>query len=361
MTFYSDHSDEIERPRYAVDFVDVRDFEQRCRDAGNFTARDRHEHDCRHHELEPSPGARLRFAARRVLAAGAETGGMSNATIPARTLGSTGRSAAVFGLGGEGVLRTFGYDKQAADVINAALYEGVTYCDSARAYAGSEAYYGAALGRRRDSVFLTSKAHDRTKRGALAMLDQTLSNMRVDYLDLWQLHDVRTWDEIEAIGAPGGTFEAFDEAKRSGKVRHIGVTGHHDPEVLLAAITQFTFDTVLLPVNPAEAAAEAFVTSVVPEANRRGMGVIAMKVLCRGLLSNMEGTPPLQELIDYALSQPVSLAIIGCDDVEQVRQNAAAARAFRPMPAERQRELEATVRPWAERLLYYRPPALRAR
>jgi aryl-alcohol dehydrogenase-like predicted oxidoreductase len=305
------------------------------------------------HAALPAPG--LLLATRRFLAPLAEAPRMPQAKIATRPLGSTGRTATLLGLGGEGVLRTFGYDRQAADVIGAALDEGVTYCDSARAYAGSEAYYGSALGKRRDQVFLTSKSHDRDKRGALAMLDQTLSNMRIEHLDLWQLHDVRTWEEIDAIGAPGGTFEAFDEAKRAGKARFIGVTGHHDTEVLLAAIARFPFDTVLLPVNPAEPSAGAFVDEVVPEAIRRGMGVVAMKILCRGLLAKMPDPPSTQELFDYALSQPVSLAIVGCDDVDQVRHNAAAARAFAPMSVERQRALEARVRPWASKLLYYRP------
>ena len=275
--------------------------------------------------------------------------------MPTRPLGRTGVEPTIFGLGGEGVLRTYGYDRQAAAVIDAALDEGVTYCDCARAYAGSESYYGAALGSRRDRIFLTSKAHDRGRRGALAMLDQTLATMRVDHLDLWQLHDVRTWDEIDEMGAPGGTFEAFVAAKAAGKARFIGVTGHHDPEVLLAAIERFSFDTVLLPINPAEPAAEAFAHRVVPEAVRRGMGVIAMKIFCRGLLFQGDFGLREQELFDYALSQTVSLAIVGCDDVAQVKRNAAAARAFAPMSEARQRELEARVRESAERLLYYRP------
>ncbi|HXM18071.1 MAG TPA: aldo/keto reductase [Candidatus Tumulicola sp.] len=282
---------------------------------------------------------------------------MNSTELPSRLLGKTGQRVSIFGLGGEGVLRTFGYDAQARAMIDAALEAGVTYCDSARAYAGSEQYYGAALGPRRERIFLTSKAHERSKRGALAMLDETLRNMRTDHLDLWQLHDVRTWDEIEMMGDPEGTYAAFEQAKREGKTRFIGVTGHHDVEVLLAAIKQFDFDTVLLPINPCEPAAEAFADAVVPEANARGMGVIAMKVLCRGLLLQTQEPPSVQQLFDYALSQAVSLAIIGCDDVLQVRENAAAARAFKPMAQADQRALEARVRPWAERMLYYRPAA----
>ena len=285
---------------------------------------------------------------------------MDSTHLPSRLLGSTGVSVSIFGLGGEGVLRTFGYDAQARAVIDAALEDGVSYFDCARAYAGSEQYYGAALGPRRSRIFLCSKAHDRSYDGALAMLDQTLANMRTDHLDLWQLHDVRTWDDIEAMDGERGTFAAFERAKRDGKVRFIGVTGHHDPEVLLEAIRRFRFDTVLLPVNPCEPAAEPFTDVVVPHAVSLGMGVIAMKVLSRGLLLQLSEPPSIQALFDYALTQPVSLAIIGCDDVSQVRANAATARAFKPMAEAELRSLEQHVRPAAERMLYYRPPTLRA-
>jgi aryl-alcohol dehydrogenase-like predicted oxidoreductase len=280
--------------------------------------------------------------------------------LPSRLLGDTGERVSIFGLGGEGILRTFGHEAQARAVIEAALETCITYFDCARAYAGSEQYYGTALGARRERIFLCSKAHDRSYNGALLMLDQTLANMRTDHLDLWQLHDVRTWDDIEAMDGERGTYAAFERAKREGKTRFIGVTGHYDTEVLLEAMRRFRFDTVLLPVNPCEAVVDSFTNVVIPEAVARDMGIIAMKVLSRGLLLQEPEPPSVQELIDYALSQPVSLAIIGCDDVAQVQANAAAARAFTPMPVVRQRELEQRLRPLAERNLYYRPPAARA-
>ena len=286
---------------------------------------------------------------------------MDRPGLPVRRLGNTGVDATLLGLGGEGVLRTFGYEAQARDVIHAALDEGITYFDSARAYAGSEQYYGGALGSARSRIFLTSKAHDRTKHGALAMLDTTLANMHTSHLDLWQLHDLRTWDELEQISAPGGAYEAFDMAKRAGKTRFIGVTGHHDTDVLRAAIERLRFDTVLLPVNPCEAAVGSFTQRVGARAIELGMGVIGMKVLARGLLRSIQaGTglrqpPGLQELMDYALSQPLHVVIVGCDDVAHVRENADAARSFSPMPAQRQRELESRLAPSSARMLYYRP------
>jgi aryl-alcohol dehydrogenase-like predicted oxidoreductase len=280
---------------------------------------------------------------------------MSGDGTRVRTLGNTGVDATIFGLGGEGILRTYGYDDQARDVIHAALDEGVTYFDCARAYAGSEQYYGAALGPARDKIFLASKAHDRTRRGALAMLDQTLSNMRVSHLDLWQLHDLRTREELDQIGAPGGAYEAFVEAQRAGKTRFIGVTGHYDTDVLLAAIERHHFDTVLIPVNPCEAQAEPFGRIIGTRAMELGMGVIGMKVFSRGLLTNLPDAPSVQELFDYALSQLIHVAIIGCDTIEQVRENVAAARNFRPMAPEQQHALENRLRPHAAQMLYYRP------
>lgn len=274
--------------------------------------------------------------------------------IARRTLGSTGVRATVFGLGGEGVLRTFGHGASAREVIETALEEGVTYFDSARAYAGSEQYYGDSLGAARDRIFLTSKSHDRTKRGALAMLDQTLENMRTDHLDLWQLHDLRTWEEMEEVSAPGGAYEAFVEAKQAGKARFIGLTGHRDSEVLSAAIARLRFDTLLIPVNPCEPHRGSFVSTAGARALERGMGLIGMKVFSRGLLRTGVDAATTQELVDYALSQPVHVVIIGCDDAAQVRENAAAARAFSPMSPEAQQALEDRLRPASDTALYYR-------
>jgi aryl-alcohol dehydrogenase-like predicted oxidoreductase len=280
---------------------------------------------------------------------------MDDRVLPVRQLGNTGVSATILGLGGEGILRTFGYESQARDVITTALREGISYYDSARAYAGSEQYYGQTLGKARDGIFLASKAHDRTARGATSMLDQTLRNMKVSHLDLWQLHDLRTWEELDQVTAPGGAYEAFVEAKRLGKTRFIGVTGHYDTDVLRAAIERLQFDTVLIPVNPCEPNERSFAASVGRRAVQLGMGVIGMKVFSRGLLTSLPQPPLVRELVDYVLSQAVHVVIIGCDNPAQVIENAKAARDFSPMPDGEQRELEQRLQQHAERMLYYRP------
>jgi len=172
--------------------------------------------------------------------------------IPKRKLGKTCVEVTIFGLGGEGILRTYGHEKEAYALINRALDLGINYFESARAYSGSEAYYGKALKERRKNIFLTSKSHTRDKKGALIHLNETLRNMKTDHLDLWQVHDVRTEDDIAEIFGPKGALEAFVEAKEKGFTRFIGVTGHHNPMILKRCVEMFDFDTVLLPVNPAE-------------------------------------------------------------------------------------------------------------
>ncbi len=274
--------------------------------------------------------------------------------IPTRRLGSTGVDVTCLGLGGEGVLRTFGQNKDARKVILTALEEGITYLESARAYDDSEAYYGESLGPWRDKVFLASKAHARSAIGAEQMLQATLANLKTDRLDLWQVHDVRTDEDLERIFGPGGAIEAFDRAKRDGRVRFVGITGHHDPRILLKAFELYAFDTVLLPVNPAEPAWRSFVQSVLPEANRRGMGVIGMKVLCRGFGLQVPGCNEAARWIRYALAHEVSTMVIGCDDPTQVAENVAAVQQP-PLSADERHALERLVEPYARELMYYKP------
>jgi aryl-alcohol dehydrogenase-like predicted oxidoreductase len=277
-------------------------------------------------------------------------------SIVKRPLGRTGHDATVLGLGGEGVLRTYGYEADAQAVIDAALAAGIEYFETARAYSGSEAYLGKGLKGRREQIFLTSKSHGRTYKEAMAHLSITLKNLQTDYLDLWQMHDIRTMEEVEAIGAPGGAMDAFQQARERGWVRFIGVTGHHDPEVLRRAINLYEFDTVLLPVNPAEPADRSFLP-LAAEAAAKGMGVIGMKVLCRGRLPQLAEDPVglVRELMAYALTQPLSLVVVGADSPAQIEGLAAAAQDFVPMTPEEQKALEDAVAPFAQALMYYKP------
>ena len=275
--------------------------------------------------------------------------------ISKRRLGRTGVDVTIVGLGGEGVLRTYGYDNEAYELINKAMDLGIPYFESARAYSGSESYYGRALRERRKEIFLASKSHARDREGALKHLHETLQNMKTDHLDLWQVHDVRTREDVEEIFGPGGALEAFREAREKGFVRFIGITGHHDPAVVLRCMELFHFDTVLIPVNPAEPAYRSFIQEVIPVAKDRGMGIVAMKVYLRGLAAKLPGFASLEPFYRYALSQPITTAVIGCDDIEQLRENVRFASSFRSMSAGEQKELADAVSPYARQLMYYKP------
>ena len=274
-------------------------------------------------------------------------------TLPKRTLGRTGAQVSILGLGGEGVLRTFGYEKEARAMVEAALDAGITYFESARAYSGSEAYLGNILNGHRDRIFLTSKSHGRSRAEAEEHLATTLRNLQTDHLDLWQVHDVRTRRDVEALSAPGGALTVFRWAREEGYARFIGVTGHHDPAILRQALELYDFDTVLLPVNPAEPHLQSFLP-LAREALDQGLGVIGMKVLARGLVTQLD-LAPVRDYLHYALSQPVSLVVVGCDSPEHVQELAQAAREFQPMPPEDQRRLEEAVTPFAKGLMYYKP------
>jgi predicted aldo/keto reductase-like oxidoreductase len=276
-------------------------------------------------------------------------------TIQKRKLGKTGVEVTLLGLGGEGVLRTFGHDAEAYALINRALDLGINYFESARAYSGSEAYYGKALRDRRKEIFLTSKSHARDSKGALSHLQETLKNMKTDHLDLWQVHDVRTDDDIEGIFGPGGAIETFAEARQKGLTRFIGITGHHAPEILKKCISLFDFDTVLLPVNPAEPHYKSFLDEVVPFAKQKDMGIIGMKVYFRGFAAKIPWYQTMEPFLHFALSQPVSTVVIGCDTIRQLEENILFAKNFGPMTEAGMKDLIGKVKPFSRQLMYYKP------
>ena len=277
--------------------------------------------------------------------------------ITTSSFGITNQQVTVVGLGGEGVLRTYGREAQALEVIQEALAGGISYFDSARAYSDSEVYYGSVWGSNpemRSMIFQTSKSASRDKKGALADLEETLERMKTDYLDLWQIHDVRTEEEILEIAGPGGALEAFVEARLSGKVRFIGVTGHHDPRILTRAVREWPVDSVMMPVNPVEKLLGGFLTLTLPVAKEKGIAIIGMKVLggSQYLISQLGITP--ESLIRYALSHAITVAIVGCSTADEVRTLTREGCSTTPMAEKEQIELLEKFTPYAERLAFYR-------
>jgi aryl-alcohol dehydrogenase-like predicted oxidoreductase len=282
---------------------------------------------------------------------------MGNTQIRTRTFGRDGPSITAVGLGGEGILRTYGKTEVARAVIQEALEQGITYFDSARAYAGSQEYYGKIWSKNpelRNGVFQASKSASRDREGALADLEDTLAKMGTDRLDLWQIHDVRNETDLKMISGPGGALEAFLEAPASGKVRFIGVTGHQDPAVLKRAVEEWPVDSVMMPVNPAEGALTGFLDSTLPLAKEKGVAVIGMKILGQSLYLQPEGGLTADLLVRYALSQEIDVAIVGCSTPEEVKTLAGVGRNFLPMSEEEQSGLVEAFRPQARQLAFYR-------
>jgi aryl-alcohol dehydrogenase-like predicted oxidoreductase len=262
-----------------------------------------------------------------------------------RPLGRTGTEVLAVSLGGEGILRTTGRAREAVPVILEALRLGVRYCDTAPAYQQSQDYYGAAFREAgagaRAGVFLASKTHERTRDRALRLLDDSLRRLGTEWLDLWQMHDLRDLVELDVMFGKGGALEAALHAQAEGRVRHIGLTGHHDPRILLEAMARFAFDNVLVAINPADARHAPFVPTVVAEARRQGMGVVGMKALAAGRLLD-EAHP--EELLRYTATL-ADTVIVGCSSVYEVRENLAVARDFAPMSDAEMRALEGRISP----------------
>lgn len=288
----------------------------------------------------------------------AEPVGTTSNTAPGalRPLGRTGALVEPVSLGGEGILRTTGRRKDAVPVILEALRLGVRYCDTAPAYQQSQDYYGAAFQAAgpgaRQRVFLASKTHERSRDGALRLLDDSLRRLGTDHLDLWQLHDLREMEELDQIFGKGGAIEAVEQAKADGRVRFVGITGHHDPAILVEAMRRYPVDTVLVAINPADPARLPFLTTVVPEARRRGVGIIGMKVLAAGLLLQ-DRVATAHELIRYAASY-ADTVIIGCSSIAEVQENLAARALALPMSEDERAALEARVARRAARYAYFK-------
>jgi aryl-alcohol dehydrogenase-like predicted oxidoreductase len=242
-------------------------------------------------------------------------------------------------------------------MLEAAYKRGIRYFDSAPAYADSERYYGRFWDQHPDwktLSFQTSKSAQRDAKSASADLARTLSRIGRDRLGLWQIHDIRNNNDIRRVEDSSGALRAFYHARETGTALGIGVTGHHDPAVLLHAVTHWDIDSVLLPVNPVESAIGGFLDRVIPAARERGIGVIGMKTMGAGnYILPKAGLLP-EVLIRFALSQDVDLVIVGCSTPEEAQLLARTGKDFSPMGEEEQSQIVKMVTPLSDRLAYYR-------
>jgi aryl-alcohol dehydrogenase-like predicted oxidoreductase len=267
--------------------------------------------------------------------------------LPTRTLGKTGEQVSILGLGGESLLRAYAKSYEAQALISRAIDLGVTYCDSARIYGPSEVYYGQVMKYRRKEVFLTTKVMERTYDTAKRSIEESLGRLQTDHVDLLQVHNVRDMNDVERITAKDGMLKALVEAKEQGMARYIGVTGHYEPPSLMEMIRRFDFDTLLNPLNAADQHFLSFQDELLPLAQRKNMGIVTMKVAARGRLVGTQAFPKMEPLLRFALSLPVHVAIVGMDSIEQLEENVATVKSFRPVSDDEKAEILERSKPLA--------------
>ncbi len=263
----------------------------------------------------------------------------NDSPLPRRPLGATGRDVSILGLG----CATLGYGghsiAEGAEIVTAAIDSGINYIDCASSYRNAEEKVGRVMTYRRGEVVLATKTLERTRDAAWAEINRSLERLQTDHVDLLQIHAVNTLRDLESIRGKDGALMAAVRARDEGLCRHIGISGHTRPEVIAAAFDTFPFETALVPISSTDALVNDFGPVIFPLSRDLGFGVIAMKVLAAGRMTDHPGRS-----IRYSLSHPVSTAIVGMGSVEEVHRNVAAAASFTAMTDSEMKELERRTR-----------------
>lgn len=283
------------------------------------------------------------------------------ASLPMATLGRSGLRVSRLVVGGYHM--AVQGEEMATRIIHRAIDLGVNFFDSANLYHRglSDEIYGRALaGGRRQKVLLMTKCENYTRDGAMRMLEEQLKRMKTDYLDLWQVHQVSEVAEAERVLGPNGSLEAFVKAKKDGKVRHIGFTGHRDPQVHLKLLHGASeWETVQMPINLIDPHYLSFIVNVLPEARKKGLGVIAMKSNAMGSIGR-NNVARIEDCLRFTLSQDIDVLVSGVETVEQLEANVRTASTMTRMSmAEIERMLAATAkgRTGSQIENYKRPPS----
>ncbi len=259
---------------------------------------------------------------------------MTSGEIPRRSFGRHAEKVSALALGGFhlGKPKT---DREAIEIVHAAVDAGITFLDNAWEYndGKSEERMGKAIKDRRDRVFLMTKVctHGRDARTAMRQLEQSLRRLKTDHLDLWQIHECVYDNDPARHFAKGGVVEALLRAQQQGKVRYIGFTGHKDPAIHLEMLAHdFPFDSCQMPLNGFDASFRSFEQRVLPEVLRQGIAPLGMKSLGAGQAVKKRAVA-VADALRYAMSLPVVTTVSGIDSMKVLRQNLKIARNFKPM------------------------------
>ena len=267
---------------------------------------------------------------------------MPESSIPRRPFGKTGETVSALALGGYHLGKITSV-REAVRVVQAAVDAGITFMDNAWEYhdGRSEELMGKGLEGRRHEVFLMTKlcTHGRGKREAMRQLEQSLKRLKTDVLDLWQIHECVYYNDPERHFARDGAVEALDQAKREGKVRYVGFTGHKDPAIHLSMLSyDYPFDACLMPLNCFDSTFRSFERDVLPELLRRQIAPLGMKSLGGDGRMIKKKAVKAEEALRYAMSLPVASTVSGIDSMRVLKQNVKIASGFKQMSP---REMEA--------------------
>ena len=277
-------------------------------------------------------------AAAGIALMGAAASHAESKEMPYRPLGKTGQYVSCIGLGGAHIGKPKVEEKEGIRLIRQALDRGMNFMDNCWDYndGRSEMVMGKALrDGYRGKAFLMTKFDGRTKESAMKQIDESLKRLQTDHVDLLQFHENIRFDDPDRFFAAGGAGEALIEARKAGKTKFIGFTGHKDPRVHLymlelAAKNNFHFDTVQMPINVMDAHYRSFGKLVVPEAQKAGVAVLGMKSMGSGVILKSK-TASAEACMQYALSQPIAVLVTGIDSQEILDQAFKVASGFKPM------------------------------
>lgn len=263
--------------------------------------------------------------------------------MPQRVLGNTGISLPILGLGGAGKtpISRVGQEKEAIALIEKALALGILYYDTAADYGPSESHFGKVIPAYRQDIFLNSKTAARDRDGAWRNLDRSLKRLNTDYLDSWQLHHVSYEAELDQIFGNNGAIKAVEEAKAQKIIKFAGITGHHEPDVIAKGLQRYPFDTTLISLNAADPHhPRPFSTGVLPVAQSKNVGVIAMKVPAYGRLLKPGLLKGMEQAMGYTMSLPgVHCCVIAAENPQQLESNVRVAQAFQPLNESQMKEI----------------------
>ena len=264
----------------------------------------------------------------------------SKGAIPYRPLGRTGEMVSLAGLGGYhiGIQQE---EQESIRLIRTAIDNGINFLDNSWDYneGVSEIRMGKALrDGYRQKVFLMTKIDGQDKRTAGNQLEECLRRLQTETIDLLQFHEIIRMEDADRIFSSGGALEALLEAKKAGKVRYLGFTGHKSPAIHLKMLQTgldhgFIFDAVQMPLNVMDAHFDSFEKRVLPVLQENNIGVLGMKPLAEKFILDSKTVSPVEGL-HYVMDLPVSTVITGCDSLDILEQALMAARTFHPLKAE---------------------------